>query len=277
MLDLLKRSDAEFFDGRGGTAKPRFKPGHWDSISIAGLLQEAALGFPSSKGVGSAGKAALAAFQHAKLHSKNFPKGFQSVMYEAIVNVLYPDYIPKLLQKRLKTLDPAVSFPMDLNFSSLRAVFMTYPEYIIFTIIRSWANGWTTSHRMPEPALLPCILGCPGEIDSLSHYLRCDRLWRALKVASRRCSLALPSPFFSAPILAKLAVLNTEKTSVVMLCALSHAYHVIKNNFLEKMLGGFAADAAAVTNDVLASAVLRVLSMLLVGASLPSATDPFGA
>ena len=115
---------------------------------------------------------------------------------------------------------------------------MTYPECIIFTIIWSWANGWTTSHRMPEPALLPCILGCPGEIDSLSHYLRCDRLWRALKVALRRCSLALPSPFFSAPILAKLAVLNTEKTSVVMLCALSHAYHVIKNNFLGKLRGG---------------------------------------
>jgi hypothetical protein len=60
MLEVLRRNDAEFF--QRGAALPHFKPKHWDSISIAELLREAALGFPSSKQVGDAGKIALAAF-----------------------------------------------------------------------------------------------------------------------------------------------------------------------------------------------------------------------
>ena len=88
------------------------------------------------------------------------------------------------------------------------------------------------------------------------------RFWRASKVALRRCSLALPLPYFSGTVLTKLAVLNADKKSVVMLYSLSHAYHVIKHNFLEKILDGSAAEAADATIDVLASAVLRVLSML---------------
>ena len=53
------------------------------------------------------------------------------------------------------------------------------------SVIKSWANAWTTSGRMDEEVTLPCILGCDGCEDALSHYICCDPLWTAVISSSK--------------------------------------------------------------------------------------------
>ena len=44
-------------------------------------------------------------------------------------------------------------------------------------VLKTWLNGWVTSHRMSEPVLLNCIVGCADEPDDLKHYLQCSRMY----------------------------------------------------------------------------------------------------
>ena len=72
------------------------------------------------------------------------------------------------------------------------------------SVIKTWANAWTTSSRMDEDLVLPCILGCQDCDDKLSHYISCDPLWTAVISASKgnaeqlqespRCRLCLQEP-----------------------------------------------------------------------------------
>ena len=264
MLEVIKRNDAEFFEVHRGKAVPCFKPKHWDGTSIVELLQEAALGYPSSKKVGDAGKTALAAFRHERSKSNRFPHGLHTIFYNIFLEALYPDSIPKLITKRLRVLDPGTSLPSTFDFDSFREATRTFPHYIVFTLIRCWANGWTTSKRMKrmhEPRVHSCLFGCRDVQDDLSHYLRCERFWRALKSALKATSTTGPLAT-NAPMLEKLAITVTSDRLVCNLCALSHGYHTLKSNYQEQLLHANASDIAKITVDVLKAAVLRFQSML---------------
>ena len=44
--------------------------------------------------------------------------------------------------------------------------------------VKTWTGSWTTSSRMHEPFLLPCLFGCPEPAeDTIKQYLQCNRLW----------------------------------------------------------------------------------------------------
>ena len=176
MLDILERSDAEFFDGHGGTAKPRFKPGHWDSASNAELLQEAASGFPSSKRIKNIGEMALAAFRRERNMSKRFSHGIQPVFYRVFLDGFYADSIPMLIKRRLRTLAADISLPDSFDANAFREAMNGFPKDVIFTLVRCWANACTASVRMHEPLCRDCLFGCAGKPDGLCHYLRCERL-----------------------------------------------------------------------------------------------------
>ena len=51
---------------------------------------------------------------------------------------------------------------------------------VAVSVIKSWANAWTTSSRMDEDEVLPCIVGCQSCDDKLSHYICCDPLWTSV-------------------------------------------------------------------------------------------------
>ena len=175
MFEVLEEKATDHLGAIQVLIQKQFRPNHGDCCSIAELLHDAALGFPSSKRLQVAGSAALAAFRHEKKHSKRFPKGVQEAMYQAILPAMYVDSIPSLLCKRMRVLDPLSPRPANLDFSILKVAISSYSEYIVFTIVRAWANAWTTSHWMHEPLLRSCILGCDDEKDDLHHFLRCDR------------------------------------------------------------------------------------------------------
>ena len=44
-------------------------------------------------------------------------------------------------------------------------------------VVKSWLNGWATSHRMHEDSRLDCTLGCGNASDSLNHYVFCAHLF----------------------------------------------------------------------------------------------------
>jgi hypothetical protein len=260
MIELLKRSDAEFFDTQQGAVRPHFKPNHWDSISIAELLQEAALGYPSSKWVGDAGKLAIAAFRRERSESKRFPKGIQTIFYKIFLDALYADSIPMLIKKRMRVLAPESALPDSFYLTALRDTVSKYPESIIFTLVRCWSNGWTTSVRMPEGLRRCCLLGCAGQPDDLHHYLRCERLWRATKTALK-ATLTSPPLMTNAQVLEKLAISSTSKRLVCNLCMVTHAYHTIKWSYRDKFSVATAAEIAKISIEVLKAAAIRFNGM----------------
>ena len=48
-------------------------------------------------------------------------------------------------------------------------------------VIKTWLNGWITSHRMHESTMHSCLLGCPDQPDKLAHYVMCSRIFAAVK------------------------------------------------------------------------------------------------
>ena len=49
--------------------------------------------------------------------------------------------------------------------------------------LKAVGGGWTTSIRMHESILLPCVFGCPDCPDEFRHYLICPILWQLAKEA----------------------------------------------------------------------------------------------
>jgi hypothetical protein len=255
-LEYLKENDAEYFVAHRGAIQVHFQPKNWDSPSIVELLHEAAAGFPSSKRYRDAGKLALAAFYLEKRTSKRFPKGVQTIFYNIFLENLYSDSIPELIRKRLRVLAPEVPTPACYDFDALREALKAHSEYCVFVVLRTWANGWTTSRRMHESRQLDCIFGCPGQRDDLAHYLRCERLWRGLKTALKATG-ATPPLHTNAPVLGKLALAPTTERAILNICIITYAYHNIKHNY-SRFSCLAIGEIAEITKDVLKAAVLRV-------------------
>ena len=55
-------------------------------------------------------------------------------------------------------------------------------KHDVMKVVRSWSNSWATSHRFHERIRLPCLLGCTGELDSMSHYTKCPILFALIRV-----------------------------------------------------------------------------------------------
>ena len=138
--------------------------------------------------------------------------------------------------------------------------------FVVFTLFRTWANGWTTSHRMHDPYLYKCILGCPDGQDSLTHYVQCNRLWKAVKTGLSRTSSPVPHSMVSACVLDRLAISSPTSDRFMHLCAVTHAYHTLRHNyrqfFYTDIIRGDTAHVATVTIDVLTAAILPFRSMI---------------
>merc|ERR1740121_2553286 len=46
--------------------------------------------------------------------------------------------------------------------------------------IKSFFGGWTTSTRMHESAMLPCLCGCRHRHDDRKYYVHCRRILRII-------------------------------------------------------------------------------------------------
>ena len=91
--------------------------------------------------------------------------------------------------------------------------------------IKTWVNGWATSHRYHENKLLPCLFGCSGRIDSLSHYLQCPALlalWRFLA-----CGVASEDP------LIRWGLMHPCKDTYLYISCIFSGYHAVRRDLCE--------------------------------------------
>ena len=102
---------------------------------------------------------------------------------------------------------------------------------VAMSVIKSWANAWTTSSRMHEAICLPCIFGCDDCTDSLNHYLICDPLWSiVISCSSNQCEHLRCGPF---------SKLGLEASPMIwwrMLSIAFSCYHAIKVGHRDEVL-----------------------------------------
>ena len=102
------------------------------------------------------------------------------MLAEELQRALYPDSMPLLIKRRLRILEPRIQYD-SIDFPGLQEFMKTLSPAWATSIIKTWANAWTTSTRMHELNVKECLLGCPGEPDDLKHYIRCSRFHNLLR------------------------------------------------------------------------------------------------
>ena len=94
-------------------------------------------------------------------------------------------------------IDPTLHHPQ-----SLLPLLCTLKPHCAMCVIKTWVNGWTTSDRMHEPDIKPCIFGCANANDILSHYVHCTKLWTTVTNITgfvpidllERLAISVPTP-----------------------------------------------------------------------------------
>ena len=89
-------------------------------------------------------------------------------------------------------------------------------------VVKTWLQGWATTHRIKGDHLHVCMLGCAEGEDSLSHYLNCPRVFGSISFfwpgapadPVQRCGLCSPS----------------KQTLKWLACTFS-AYHDLKSKY----------------------------------------------
>ena len=99
------------------------------------------------------------------------------------------------------------------------------PKQVVFTVLKTWANSWCTTTRLHEAVIWPCIFGCPGEEDRLSHYLRCTRFWSGIGASARA-----DGPIYEDPLVKISLSLPSVRWSKLIVVA-SRCYHSIKFDY----------------------------------------------
>ena len=88
-------------------------------------------------------------------------------------------------------------------------------------VLKTWTNGWITSHRMHEEHEHPCLLGCHGKIDDLSHYVQCPYIYAIIKFLI---------PEVSSDPLTRLGLVKTSEYELKIVCCIFSAYHGLRAN-----------------------------------------------
>jgi hypothetical protein len=68
-----------------------------------------------------------------------------------------------------------------IDFEASYKLLCATEKSIGLKVLKTWLNGWATSHRMHEDETHVCLLGCPDAVDSLTHYIHCPHLFAMQK------------------------------------------------------------------------------------------------
>lgn len=105
------------------------------------------------------------------------------------------------------------------EFPSLPSLLQLSPHSAM-CVLKTWLNGWTTSHRMHEPFLRSCIFGCVDAHDDLCHYVQCEALWTAVGNASG---------VFSSSLAERIGVTEATSATFHNIVVAFTTYHMCKN------------------------------------------------
>ncbi len=100
----------------------------------------------------------------------------QKQCYASLLSAVLPSNIPATINKRIRDIFSPYDIPC-FNYPSISALLKQLRKHDALRVIKTWVNSWATSYRMHEPVLLPCLFGCDGATDQLSHYVMCPILF----------------------------------------------------------------------------------------------------
>ena len=119
-------------------------------------------------------------------HPFNLGGGLQKKIYQELVEVLHAPSdsfaVHSMLARRITKLFAPYeihhnSVNLDRCIISLNLI--SGPSRV--RVVKTWLNGWATTDRIKGDFRRSCLLGCPGEADSLAHYLMCPRVFASVK------------------------------------------------------------------------------------------------
>ena len=109
---------------------------------------------------------------------------------------------PRLLDRRSSVVFPSQGglVVSTATVDHVRRMFAELPTHTSMCVVKTLVNSWTTSARMHEDLVLPCIFGCGSSphpdalmvissgptkpADTLAHYMVCPILWDILMSAT---------------------------------------------------------------------------------------------
>ncbi len=107
---------------------------------------------------------------------------------------------------------------MQLNFQYLRGV----GPSTVLKILKTWLNGWSTSYRMQDDILKPCLLGCGAGCDAFYHYAQCPHLYAFMRFFN--------SEFTSGDPLERWALVNCSHETLKLVACAFDGYHAIRRH-----------------------------------------------
>ncbi len=134
--------------------------------------------------------------------------------------------LPREMAARLQvTLGDSVSATLRMRidwFQELICILPLVKQHTSMCAFKTLIGGWTTSHRMHEQDVLPCVFGCHDETDWLHHYLVCAPLWLICGQA-----LSLEAPLHLGE---RICVVNPSVENLQLLALCFQLYHHTKDS-----------------------------------------------
>jgi len=166
-------------------------PDFWDSPPFAHNLKYAYEGFCKHKKMKQAGSSLSEKLREKNLGVTPQPGGafysefklLQKEVYSVIFGTLFPDTDSTSFNTICSERAEKLFSPFDINADGMLQVDLATHTlkkaggHIALKVLKTWLNGWATSHRMHEDPILPCLLGCRGQKDTLKHYIMCPHVY----------------------------------------------------------------------------------------------------
>ena len=166
-------------------------------------------------------RAAVSSVQKLSQNSDS-EAGTQKVLYESYCNeVFYKDPNACILSSSFVKLGNAMSVlaPLlaNLDILFIQEWLKRLPNGILFPILKTWSNAWSTTCRIHCSVQLSYVFGCQESPDDLKHYVSCPVLWNAVGIAEL--------DLLSEGVLKRLALLEPSFSSFKIVARAFHLYN----------------------------------------------------
>ena len=140
----------------------------------------------------------------------------------------------------------------------------------MMALLRTWSNGWFTTHRTQAKnnggIKLPCIFGCDDEEDSLHHYICCELLWTLIISCTFNQTSLLHLPAAN-----KICLVNPNSVNISLWVMASQVYHAVRNTYSHEI--NFATQQSDFSHIAMcACALLYIINTFGAYCSLPGNT-----
>ena len=157
----------------------------------------------------------------SEIRRREIQQNFQKEVHRRLLGSRFPPNIFTTVEGRIRDL----FHPYDTSgIELLRAavILRSLRKHDAHRVLKTWVNSWATSTRFHSDVRLPCLFGCPGHEDRLSHYCMCPNLYGIVRLL---CTT-------SACPLERLGLVNPSKESLLTVACVFSAYHAVKRSAL---------------------------------------------